>query len=145
MIKAIIFFKTAFLLSFVIITSSCSAVSNEFGSNNLKSTKVITKDPKENLADKNNGLETIYGFDVKAETLWFLVKSNGCTSESNFTIQLNELNNKVAVSLHRNKRDLCRGLTKLISINMPLIDTKQGDTNFIVSNPFGIKPKRTKR
>lgn len=124
--------KSLFLLGFSLVISACSVVSKE------------SKDEPDIL--KKSSLEVIYGFDVKADSLRFLVKSNGCTNENNFSLKLDTLDsNTTEVSLHREKRDLCRGLTKLIAINMPLKNKNKAQIRFIISNPFALKPKRTKR
>ncbi len=120
------------LLWLVMATSACSAVSKELA--------------EDVISLPDNTIETLYGFDIKADSLWFLVKSNGCTNESSFDLQLIPLNNNTSqVKLHRKKRDLCRGLTRLISINIPLMDKKVSENHFIVNNPFAFKPTRKKR
>jgi len=119
------------LLLFVMTTSACSAVS--------------TEKKKENVATQGNSLEVIYGFDIKTDGLWFLVKSNGCTNEKNFNLQVKRLDNDTAeASLYRKKRDLCRGLPRLVSIKMPINASSITSSHFIASNPFSLKPVRKK-
>ena len=101
--------QSTLLILFIMLTTSCAVVSKE-----VEEVKVIST---------SENLEAIYDFDIKEKSLWFQVKSNGCTSQENFRLAINNLdNNKVAVSLYRTKRDLCRGLTRLISINIPFLD-----------------------
>lgn len=137
--KSITYGQSMFIFLFILATSACSAVSKEL--------------EKDNTAMQNSAIEVIYGFDVKEESLWFLVKSNGCTSEKNFNLQIDRLNEETAeVTLYRKKRDLCRGLPKLISINIAINNstlvntmTSTKSSRYIVNNPFERKPERAKR
>lgn len=129
--KSIKYTQGILLLLLVMATSACSAVS--------------TEEKKANVATQENSLEVIYGFDIKVDGLWFLVKSNGCTNEKNFNLQLKRIDNDTAeASLFRTKRDLCRGLPRLVSIKMPINDNSITGSHFITSNPFSLKPVRKK-
>lgn len=120
------------LLLLAMTTSACSAISAE--------------EKKDNVATQDNSLEVIYGFDIKADGLWFLVKSNGCTSEKNFNLQLKRVDDDTAeASLFRTKRDLCRGLSRLVSINMPINDDSITGSHFTAHNPFSVKPVSKKK
>jgi len=137
MSKSIKYTQVMLLLLLVITTSACSAVSPV--------SPVSAEEKKENVAMQDNALEVIYGFDIKADGLWFLVKSNGCTNEKNFNLQLKNIDNDTAeASLFRTKRDLCRGLPRLVSIQMPINDSSITGKRFIASNPFSLKPIRKK-
>jgi len=117
---------------FVSIISACSAVSKEV--------------EKDSVVEKKPSLAIIYGFDVKKEALWFLVKSNGCTKENNFTLTSKTVDNKTTeFSLLRSKRDLCRGLPKIISITMPINNADTDDNHYVIANPISPKPERIKR
>lgn len=124
--------QAIFLLLLVMATSACSAIS--------------TEENKDNVATQDNSLEVIYGFDIQTDGLWFLVKSNGCTSEKNFNLQLKRIDNNTAqASLFRTKRDLCRGLPRLVSIKMPINDNSITGSHFTASNPFSVKPVGKKK
>ncbi len=119
------------LLLLAMTASACSAIS--------------TEEKKKNVGTQDNSLEVIYGFDIKADGLWFLVKSNGCTNEKNFNLQLKRIDNDIAeASLFRTKRDLCRGLSRLVSVKMPINDSNITGKHFTASNPFSLKPVRKK-
>lgn len=134
MSQSIKYTQVMVLLWLVMATSACSAVS-----------PVSEEEKKENVATQDNSLEVIYGFDIKADGLWFLVKSNGCTSEKNFNLQLKNIDKDTAeASLFRTKRDLCRGLSRLVSIHMPFNDNSITGKHFTASNPFSLKPVRKK-
>jgi len=132
MSKSIKYAQRLLLLLLVTIISACMAA------------------PKAEKNDKavevKNDLAVIYGFDVKPEGLWFLVKSTGCTSEKNFNLQSKAVDNKTAeFSLYQSKRDLCRGMPQLIGITMPIDGSDAVDRHFVIVNPIAAKPKRTKR
>lgn len=131
MSKSIQYSKGVVLCFCLIAISACSATSKELNTQYVET--------------ENTSLEVIYDFDIKAESLWFLVQSNGCTNEKSFNLQVDKLDGKaVKVSLYRKKRDLCRGLSKLISINMP-INSNIKNSHYIVNNPFSVKPNRVNR
>ncbi|KGJ94158.1 hypothetical protein [Colwellia psychrerythraea] len=120
------------MLLLIMATSACSALS--------------TEEKKENLTTHDNSLEVIYGFDVKTDGLWFLVKSNGCTSKKNFNLTVKRIDNDTAqASLFRTKRDLCRGLPRLVSIKMPINDSNITGKHFTARNPFSHKPVSKKK
>ena len=120
------------LLLLAMTTAACSAIS--------------TEEKKESVATQDNALEVIYGFDIKADGLWFLVKSNGCTNEKNFNLQLKRIDNDTAeASLFRTKRDLCRGLPRLVSVKMPINDNTITGKHFTARNPFSHKPVSKKK
>jgi hypothetical protein len=124
--------QSTLLILLVMLTTSCAVVSKE------------VEDVK--LVSQGGTLETLYEFDIKAESLWFQVKSNGCTTEESFRLAVNDLdNNRVGVSLYRTKRDLCRGLTRLISINIPFLDKDREGRNIIINNYFSAKPLKENR
>jgi hypothetical protein len=126
--------QSTLLILFVMLTTSCAVVSKE-----VEEVNVISQ-------SSTGTLETIYEFDIKAESLWFQVKSNGCTTEESFRLAVNDLDsNRVGVSLYRTKRDLCRGLTRMISINMPFIDKEREENSIIINNPFAPKLLKEKR
>jgi len=132
MSKSIKSTQSMLLLLLAMTTSACSAIS--------------TEENKDNVATKDNSLEVIYGFDIKADGLWFLVKSNGCTNEKNFNLQLKRIDNNTAqASLFRTKRDLCRGLPRLVSIKMPINDDSITGSHFTARNPFSVKPVGKKK
>lgn len=120
------------LLLLAMTTAACSAIS--------------TEEKKESVATQDNALEVIYGFDIKADGLWFLVKSNGCTNEKSFNLQLKHIDNDTAeASLFRTKRDLCRGLPRLVSVKMPINDNTITGKHFTARNPFSHKPVSKKK
>jgi hypothetical protein len=132
MSKSIMNIQVILIFLLVSLLSACTAVSEEV--------------EKDNTAEIKPPLAVIYGFDVKTESLWFLVKSNGCTKEDNFTIKSKVIeNNTTEVSLYQIKRDLCRGMPKLISITMPIIESNTVDSTYVVVNPITAKPKRITR
>jgi len=132
MSKSIKYAQRLLLLSLVTIISACAAAPNA--------------EKNDNSVAANHDLAVIYGFDVKPEGLWFLVKSTGCTSEKNFKLQSKVIDEKTAeYSLHQSKRDLCRGMPQLVGITMPIEDSKAVDRHFVIVNPIAAKPKRTKR
>lgn len=124
--------QSTFLILFLLLTTSCAVVPKE-----IEDVKVVTQ---------SGTLETLYEFEIRAESLWFQVKSTGCTTKDNFRLAVNSLDNtKIGVSLYRTKRDFCRGLTRLVSINMPFIDNDRAENHIIINNPFSAKPLRVKR
>ncbi|PKG82154.1 hypothetical protein CXF85_14755 [Colwellia sp. 75C3] len=126
--------QSTLLILFVMLTTSCAVVSKE-----VEEVNVVSQ-------SGTGTLETIYEFDIKKESLWFQVKSNGCTSAESFRLAVNDLdNNRVEVSLYRTKRDLCRGLTRMISISMPFIDKEREENSIIINNPFAPKLLKEKR
>ncbi|PKI16773.1 hypothetical protein [Colwellia sp. 12G3] len=126
--------QSTLLILFVMLTTSCAVVSKE-----VEEVKVVSQ-------SGTGTLETIYEFDVNAESLWFQVKSNGCTTAKSFRLAVNNVDhNSVGVSLYRTKRDLCRGLTRMIGINMPFIDKEREGKSIIINNPFAPKLLKEKR
>jgi len=132
MSKSIKYAQRLLLLSLVTIISACAAAPEA--------------EKNDYAAEVNNDLAVIYGFDIKPEGLWFLVKSTGCTSEKNFNLQSKMIDDKTAeFSLYQSKRDLCRGMPQLVGITMEIDDSGAVDRRFVVVNPIAAKPKRTKR
>jgi hypothetical protein len=120
------------LFLLITLTTACAVVSKE------------VEDVKKTSPDGT--LETLYAFDIKAESLWFQVKSNGCTNEKSFSLKVNNVDtNRIGVSLYRTKRDLCRGLTRVISVNISFTDKAKEGKNILINNSFGVKPLTGKR
>lgn len=94
-----------------------------------------------NPADSH--VATLYGVDVKQNKLWFQVLSNGCTHGRDFSLLTQTLGeNKLQVSLIRNKPDYCRAKPRLVPIELALIGA--GELQIFLTNPFAKKPHRQK-
>lgn len=141
MLKLLSHIQTATVIFLALITTSCSAMFDE----NKNETPITPKAEPQVASDSasHKAIETIYGFEVKSDSLWFLVNSNGCTSEKSFELNLDEKDHSlVLTTLNRTTRDLCRGLPKIISINMNLKGKNNIKKHYIVNNPFALKPIR---
>jgi len=111
----------------------------------LPACAVEPKPENKNIIEIPEGLvETLYGVDIKADSLWFLVKSNGCTTAKSFRLVTEKLvDGQVSVTLKRERRDLCRGLTRLVGIDVPYKHV--ANTQVVITNPFSMKPIRKKQ
>ncbi|BDX04889.1 hypothetical protein [Planctobacterium marinum] len=85
-------------------------------------------------------IETIYGFEATKDAISFVVTSTGCTKSEDFTLQVsNSSPDDYTITLQRNKKDRCRAMPKLISIQKPLPVEVAADTGFKLNNSVAIK------
>jgi hypothetical protein len=72
------------------------------------------------------------------------VNSNGCTTAKSFRLVTETLvDGHVSVTLQREKRDLCRGLTRLVGIDVAYKHVE--NSQVVITNPFSMKPLRNKQ
>jgi len=86
----------------------------------------------------NHGeLADIYGYEVRKNTLWFRVKSTGCTRKQDFELVLEPVTNgDIQASLYRLKPDYCRAMPRIIGIEMSHTALSQQDKNLVLQNPI---------
>lgn len=84
--------------------------------------------------------ETLYGFEAMTDAISFVVRSTGCTKSEDFTLQVsNSGHNDYTITLQRNKKDRCRAMPKLISIQKLLTMEVTAADRFKLNNPVAIK------
>lgn len=95
---------------------------------------------QENLEEERD-IEPIYAMEIREKSLWFLVQSNGCTSEKSFFLDIKASDTDLdLVTLYRVRKDPCRGMPITLALTSPLPKEKFGDRSFLVTNPFITKP-----
>lgn len=88
--------------------------------------------PPLNMAD-------IYEVKIRASSVWFVTRSNGCTSANNFELYIqNTPANQTNLTITQLKPDLCKGMTRLINIELPLVLPSHAH-NIVVTNPIQTK------
>ena len=86
-----------------------------------------------------NSLETIYGFEASNNSLKFIVQSTGCTKEKHFDLAITNLHgNDYTITLTRNKKDLCKAMPKLVSVQLALKSPLQNTARLKLNNPFAV-------
>jgi len=76
------------------------------------------------LVQANDKLETLYGIQLGPDQLTIQVKSHGCTRTEHFEVKLEAGEQGAQLSIKRLGRDHCRRMPHLISISLPLPESK---------------------
>lgn len=102
---------------------------------------------EKNIERKEGDLETLYNIEIREDSIWATVKSNGCTSEKNFKLELTAINEqRFSASIIRTKSDFCRAMPRIVSIEL---FSEQLANNIVINNAFAVKTdnlrKSTKR
>ena len=84
---------------------------------------------------KSTALEPLYGIQMGEQQITIQVKSHGCTRIEHFEVKLEEGEQGAQLSIKRLGSDHCRRMPHLISISLPLPETK---TNFQLMNPLQV-------
>ena len=84
---------------------------------------------------KYNQLETLYGFEIKADAIALKVRSTGCTKAQNFYSEWRRSADGYDVSFIRRTPDRCRRAPMLETILIPLDQTRKND-HLRVLNPI---------
>ena len=93
----------------------------------------------------NSGqLETLYGIDIKPDKIWFQVRSTGCTSAESFSLAVDSQGSSTRVTLLRQAPDRCRGMPRLVAVELSLSPSERGQGPIRIGNPFDVKPARQK-
>ena len=87
------------------------------------------------LVQANDKLETLYGIQLGPDQLTIQVKSHGCTRIEHFEVKLEEDERGAQLSIKRLGRDHCRRMPHLISISLPLPESKK---SFYLMNPLQV-------
>lgn len=92
------------------------------------------------ITDKNGVLEPVYAVEIRDGSIWYMVKSTGCTSEKSFRLSIEKTaDNQLAASLHRKKRDLCKAMPKYVTVELNAPELKDTGHNVVIQNPFVVK------
>lgn len=95
-----------------------------------------SKEQPKPVVANNDKLAEIYGFEVRQKTLWFRVKSTGCTRKEDFKLELTPANDgRMQASLYRLKADYCRAMPRIIGIDMSHQALLQQELDIVVQNP----------
>lgn len=82
----------------------------------------------------------IYDYEVRKSSIWFTTTSNGCTSAEHFALQTkNKGENEMLVSISRLKPDWCKGMTRIVDIEVPIFVPTHG-RKLIVTNEVSPRP-----
>ncbi len=87
------------------------------------------------LAQPNNKLEILYGIKLGPDQLTIQVKSHGCTRIEHFEVKLEEGEQGAQLFIKRLGSDHCRRMPHLISISLPLPESKK---SFYLMNPMQV-------
>ncbi|WP_086930256.1 hypothetical protein [Agarilytica rhodophyticola] len=95
----------------------------------------------ESAVKEEHDIEPIYAMEIREKSLWFLVQSNGCTSEKSFHLDIKKRDNQEdLITLYRVRKDPCRGMPITLALTSPLPEENIGNRSFLVKNPFITKP-----
>jgi hypothetical protein len=83
--------------------------------------------------------EIIYEAQLKEKSIWFTVKSNGCTDVSKFRLEATIKQDTTFVSLVRVLPDYCKARSRLMVIDMKLATLNAKNTKVVFQNPFAKK------
>jgi hypothetical protein len=97
--------------------------------------------PLENNIEIYQGsLETLYNVEIRKNAIWATVKSNGCTSEKNFQLQLTILDEQqLSASIIRTKADFCRAMPRIVSIELFSEQLVNNTSDVIINNTLAAK------
>lgn len=116
------------LTPFILLLCSCSPATSGGNVSTLSTT--ITP----------HTVEPIYGFEAQTTALQFVVRSNGCTDITHFDLLLSEATDEdYAVTLVRNKRDKCKAMPKMLTLQLPLERRLTTASKLVLNNPFAVK------
>jgi hypothetical protein len=92
-----------------------------------------------NIEIKKSNLETLFNVEIRTNSIWATVKSNGCTSEKNFKLQLTVIDKEqLSASIIRTKADFCRAMPRIISIEL-FSEQLVKNTGVIINNSFSVR------
>lgn len=96
-----------------------------------------------------SNLATLYRWELKDNSIWFLTRSTGCTNKQHFRLEAESSPSKtddtLLVSIVRVKRDLCKAMPRTIAFELPLTSPMDKNQKVIVTNPVSEKPKKSPR
>jgi hypothetical protein len=96
---------------------------------------------EKNIETKKESLESLYNVEIRKNSIWATVKSNGCTSEKSFKLQLIIIDEQhLGASIIRTKADFCRGMARIVSIELFNEQLLGNTRKVIIKNPLAAKP-----
>ena len=86
--------------------------------------------------------EPIYNVEIKGKSIWYTVKSNGCTDTSKFRLAFENKGDVAFVTLIRIKPDYCKARSRLVVIDMKMPVPLSENAKVVIRNPFVKKFNR---
>lgn len=83
--------------------------------------------------------EVIYDVELKDKSIWYTVKSNGCTAVSKFRVEVEIIEDTSFVTLIRLVPDNCKARSRMMVIDMNLDERYLKSSKIVFKNPFAKK------
>jgi len=104
----------------------------------------------ETTQDKTQGyvssatIADVYDVELRKSSVWFTTRTNGCTSADSFEVLAqNTSSGETSLTIYRRKPDLCKGMTRLINIELPLV-LPSNAKDIVISNAVLPKTEKVK-